>query len=815
MQNLVHDLRYALRRLLRSPGYAATVVATLALGIGGVTAMFSLVDGILLKPLPYRKPDRLVLLFESIPEFRERYPMLPVNSFHFRRWKEAAGSFESLSLFTWDEETLTDPGEPRRASVARVDSAFFTTLGARPRIGRDFVEEETVPGGGNVVILTDGFWRRELESDPDVLGQMLSLNGRQYEVIGVLPSTFKFFDPARIRGPFGANVAGIELVRPFEIPQEVEAPTGEFNYAAVARLKANVQPIDAKTELDVLQASLAAEVEMPYKLESIVKPLGSTLVSESRDGLWLGFGAVAMVLLIGCVNIAHLALARAVRLESEFATRAALGAGRGVLLRQSLMESGVLTSAGGALGVWLAYVTIAWFRASTVVDLPRLDEVQVDLRVVALCVAATALSAILVGALPAFRASGARPLAALSNAARGSVGSRGARRIGDWLAGGEVALSVSLLIVAGLLLHSLTTLLGQDLGFSARRTATARLSLPPAKYTDRQTRLASLRSILSRIRSLPGVESAGLVTLLPLSSEDNVNPILAAEAEVIPPLQRPMANYRWASPDYFGSMGIEVLEGRVYLEEEPIENAIVISRSTAERLWPDESAIGRRIRQWDEASPHLEVVGVVADTPVASLERSASMVVYQHYATRPRNTMQIAVRANAGPDALTPAVRQAIWQVEPESPAVELVPAALLVSDAASERSFQASLLVIFSSVALALACLGVYSVLAQTVNGRTKEMGLRMALGARASDIRRTVLGEGLRPVAWGLVIGCAVAAAGSRLLRSMLFEVDPLDPLAFATAPAILLAAAFGSCLLPARRAASVDPMTALRHD
>ena len=815
MLRLVQDLRLAFRSLLKSPGYAAVVVATLALGIAGATTMFTLVDGVLLKPLPYAEPDRLVLLYESIPEFRERYPVVPVNAFHFKGWQQEAGSFESMSLFTWNEETLSDPGEPRRAAVARVDSRFFRTLGVRMALGRDFRPEETVPGSGTTVLVTDRFWRRELEADPNALGRELALNGRKYEVAGVLPSGFKFFDPARIGGPFGSDLGDIEIVRPFEIPQEVEEPTGEFNFAAIGRLKAGVRPDEAKAELDVLQAALASEAEMPMALESLVEPLRRTIVANSSAGLWLGLAAVGMVLLIGCVNIANLSLARASGREPDYATRAALGAGRAALVRQSMIESSCLATTGGALGVWLSYAGVAWFRAHAPVDLPRLDELSVDVRVLAFAVAVTALSAALVGLLPALRVSGVRPLAALSRNARGSVGSRGSRRLGDWLAGGEVALSAALLIVSGLLIHSLVAVLDQDLGFDAEKTVTARLSLPPAEYRNRDSRLAALRSILLGLESLPGVESAGFVTLLPLTQEDAVNPVLPAEAASVPILERPMANFRWASPGFFDAMGIRIVEGRDFREEETVERGVLISVSTAERLWPGQSPIGRQIRPGDDSSPNYEVVGVVSDTPIASLERGSPMAVYRHYADGPRNSMQLALRSSQDAASLTPAVRQTVWNVEPQAPSIELAPAADLVAAATSERSFQAALLAFFAVVALALASLGVYSVLAQTLNARTREMGLRMALGARASQVRGLVLSQGMRPVVWGLVVGCVAAAGASRLLSTMLFEISPLDPLTFAAAPALLIAVALGACLIPARRAGRLDPAESLRSD
>ena len=809
----MQDLRYAFRTLVKRPGYTAIVVATLALGIGGTTAMFSLVDGVLLKPLPYPEPDRLTLVFESIPAFR--HPFILVDAGHFLRWTKEAESFESLALFTWDEETVTQLGYPTRIGVVKVWSTFFPTLGVTTRLGRSFLEEENEQGRGTSVIVTDRFWRRKLEADPDVLGREIVLNGRSYEIVGVLPSSFRFFEPSRI-STFGTELASVDLFRPIEFDPKV---VGQYNYAALGRLRRGVSAEQAEAELNVLQAAIGAElaqkIGQEVELKGLLKPLGETLLGNSRSGLFLAFGAVGLLLLIGCVNVANLALGRAGERQTEFATRAAVGASRARLFRQVLAESLSLAILGGVAGVVLALAIVAWFRSQGLIDLPRLEEIAIDVRTLVFAVAATTLSGLLFALIPAVKVSGAQPQRMLSGADRGGIGSAGARRLGEALAASEVALSAALLVVAGLLTHSLFEVLNRERGFETAGAATARISLPPAKYREPETRTAAMRSILDRINEIPGVEAAGVVTLLPLTRENNVIFVVAAEAGPLPVLEWPTANLRSASPRYFKAMGIRTLQGRVFREEESVERPVVISESVARRLWPGQDPVGREIRRENIKPPHLHVLGVVADVPVESLERDSTMVVYRPYWDRPRNSMALAVRSGRSPESLTPEVRRAIWAVDSQVPAVALEPVTELVTTSTADRRFQALLMLLFAGVALTLACLGVYGVLAHSVERRTNEIGLRMALGAKAPEVRRLVVRQGMRPVLWGLVVGVVSAVGISRVLESMLFEISPVDPLTLTVVPAVLLLAALAACSIPARRAAAVDPMTALRHE
>ena len=807
----MHDLRLAFRSLLRSPGYAAVVVATLALGIGGTTAMFTLVDGVLLKPLPYPEPDRLTALYERIPEVVDRYPVLPVNAHHLRQWSGKAGSFERLALYTWRDETLLDLGEPRRIPVMQVSVDFFSTLGVRVQTGRDFEAGENEPDRGVSVIVTESFRRRELGSDAQALGRKFVLNARLYEVIGVLPPDFRLFNPNSDFSPFGSDVARIEVFRPLELRPERLIPNGEFNYAAIGRMKSGVSVEQAESELNVVQAAVASEAEGIDALEAVVVPLRESTVGGSEAALWIGMAAVGVVLLIGCVNISNLALVRAGRLTTEYATRAALGASRVSLSGRAAAESLLLAAAGGFAGLALASATVSWLGAR--IDLPVLDELAVDWRAGAFALGVTALSALLFGLAPAWLAAGSNPARVMRSDSRGTVAARGARRLRDALATGQVALSVGLLIIAALLGRSLSAVLTQDRGFESARTALGSVALPPANY-DPDGRARAMGSILDRVQAIPGVQAAGVISRLPLTAEFFVAPIIAAEAVPIPPLERPQANFRFASPGYFDAMGIPFLSGESFTENREIEKQAVISARAAELLWPGQDAVGRRIRLGNDETM-LTVRGVVANVPVQSLEAGASSVVYRPYWDRPADSMALAVRSTLSTEALTAASREAIWAVDPNTPALQLEPAANLVRAATSTRRFQSAILAVFAATALGLACLGVYGVLAQSVGSRTREIGLRMALGARAAELRKQILLQGMRPVAIGLGIGIVSALVASRYLESLLFQVSPLDPVAYVGAAMLLAAAAAAACYLPARRAGRVEPAVALRND
>ena len=812
-ENMVRDFGYAGRTIRKNPAFTVTAVLTLALGIGGTTAVFSLVQGILLKPLPYPDPDRLVAIVESLPAVRDRYPVVPVNAAHFQTWRDKAESFEHLALFTWDTFTLTGLGEPRQVSVAQVSTSFLPTLGVEPQRGRGFADEEDDPGSTHrAAVVTDSFWRQHFGKDAAINGQTILLNGAAHEIVGVLPAGFRFPEFQRVQ-VFAADLPEVHILKPIEIPKANLDPNGNFNYGALGRLRPGIPAAQAEAELNVLQAGIAQGIGQDMQLEGYIFPLHTRIVGQAQRGLLLALGAVGLVLLIACVNIANLALARSSTRNRELAVRAALGAGSSALLRQSLVESLCLAFLGGLLGTAGAYVGVTLFVRGALADLPRLAEVGLDGSVLAFAALCTVGSSILFGLAPAFRASRVDPQEILRRQGRGSTEARGAGRLRNALAGTEVALSVLILIGAGLLLHSLFRVMSRERGFSVDNVITAEISLPAAY--ERPRRLEAQQAILRALEQLPGVRSAGIVTMLPVTRENNVSPVLSKEAGPVPMMERPMANIRWASPGYFETLGIALRAGRVFQEGDSTEKPVVISESVARRLWPGEDPIGREIREFTDKPPYLQVVGVVADVPVASLEGGSTMVVYRPFWEGPRTQMSFALRTTVDAASLAGAIRQAVWAVDSQIPAPELRTMQQIVSDSVSERRFDTLLVSVFGGVSLLLACLGVYGVVSYSVARRTNEMGIRVALGSQPNQVRRLVLGQGMRPVVFGLVAGLLGAVAAARLLQNMLFEIGPLDPVTFVAVPLVLLLAALAACYFPARRAASVNPVIALRHE
>jgi putative ABC transport system permease protein len=813
-ESMVRDFAYAGRTIRRNRAFTITAVLTLALGIGGTTAVFSLVQGILLKPLPYPDPDRLVLIYESIPAVRDRYPVVPVNALHFQTWHDKTKSFEDLALFTWGTYTLTGLDEPRQVAVMQVSDRFLLALGVTPRLGRGFSEDEDDPGTvPRVAVVTDSFWRRHFGEDAAIKGQTVLLNSAAHEIVGVLPAGFRL---PEFRGGLdsAADLPEVHILKPIEIPKSAFQPVGYFNYGALGRLRSGFSAAGAEAELNVLQAGIAQEFGREIEgLEAEVFPLRERIVSQAQGGLLLALGAVGLVLLIACVNIANLALARNSTRNRELAVRAALGAGSPALLRQSLAESMCLAALGGVLGTAGAYAGVTLFVRGALADLPRLAEVGLDGAVLAFAALCTVGSSVLFGLAPAFGASRVDPQEILRRQGRGGTEGRGAGRLRNVLAGTEVALSVLILIGTGLLLHSLFRVMNRERGFSVDNVVTAEISLPDAY--ERPHRLEAQQAILRALEQLPGVRSAGFVTMLPVTQENNVMPIVPKEAGPIPRLQRPTATYREASPGYFETLGIALRAGRVFQEGDGVEQPVVISETVARRLWPGEDPVGREIREFTDKPPYLRVVGVVADVPVASLEGGSTMIVYRPSWERPRTQMSLALRTTVDASSLAGAIRQALWDVDSQIPAPELKTMRQIVSDSVTERRFDTLLVSVFGGISLLLACLGVYGVVSYSVARRTHEMGVRMALGSQPNQVRRLVLGQGMRPVVFGLVAGLLGAAAVTRLLQSMLFEIGPLDPTTFVAVPAVLLLAALAACYFPARRAAHVNPVVALRYE
>ncbi|HEV2491621.1 MAG TPA: ABC transporter permease [Terriglobia bacterium] len=814
MNTFLQDLKYGFRMLAKAPGFTAVAVLTLALGIGANTAIFSVVNSVLLRPLAYRESQQLYLIQVIWSQMAKFYPLIPANLPGFRIWQKECHSFESIAIAEGTGADMTGSGEPLQVTGVRASANIFDVLGVRPALGRGLLPEEDEAGRGHVVILTDAFWRSHFRADPAVVGRTITLDGTPYQVVGVLSASFHF--PAQL-GQL-TSFPTLDFFEPLNGPREDEQDLiGEFDFAAIGRLKPGVTPAQAVTELNVIQAQIAREVkDTGVDLKAAIFPLESEVVGSARRGLILLLAAVGAVLLIVCLNLANLSLARVPGRMREAAIRAALGASRWQLFRRMLTESLLLGVIGGAIGVWLGTLGVEWLVGTAPQGLPRLDEIRLDGRVVAFAAVLSILTAALFGTLPAWRMAKSEPMDALKSGSAAAGESRRTRRMRESLIGFEVGLSTLLLIVAGLLTSSLFHLLRVNMGFATEKVLTVEVDLPPQGYGEPTARLHFYNSLLDRLRALPGVRAAGWVRLLPLEGETSVSGIDTPPAG---PWHFP-ANFRSASPDYFTAIGIPVIRGRIYGESDRDRNVVVVSESVAKHFWPGQNPIGRTCLTYWGPKKDEEVIGVVGDVHPTKLDAPPVMMVYVPYwygggADRTPQSAGIVVRTSGDERGLADALRQAIHATDPEVPIVALRPMSELVAESVAPRRFQMLLALLFAGSALFLASLGIYGVIAYSVEQRRRELGIRTALGARFSDLRRMVLRQGMTPVALGLASGVAVSILIGRLIQSLLFGVSPFDLPTLTIVALVVLIVAVAACYIPARRATKVDPMVALRYE
>jgi len=812
MAELASDIRYALRRLGRNPGFAAVAIVTLALGIGGNTAIFTIFDGILLRPLPFREPDRLVAVNETVPKFAYLAATLPVSGDHFLKWRKQSRSFEQFALFQEVRMNLTSYGEPVSLPAARASAALFPMLGIQAELGRTFSEEEDKFGKDQVVVLSDALWSRRFRRDPGIIGRKIVLDSDPYVVIGVLPPGVQLPKTSQLQS---LSLPGdyAEIWKPLGLRDDEIEPLGDFNFGCIARLKPGVSFERAHADLNAIQNAIGQSLPEKIALMAHVIPLQHQLTGGTRASLVLLLAAVGAVLLIVCVNLANLLLARAAVRRRELAVRLAIGAGAWRLLRQALTESLLLAALGGALGVALAAWAVRAILANAPVDLPRAGEVQLDWRVLGFALAATVASGLLFGALPAWRATRTDPQSALQSGARATAGRRGAQLRRSLIAA-EVALSAACLVAAGLLLNSFWRVMRVDKGFRVERAVTVQLDLPWTRYPGENRQAQFIRPLLEQVAALAGVTEVATSSELPLSGAGNNNLVMPEGADW-PIMERPLADRRAVSPGFFRTMGIPLLSGRVFQDSDGDREVGVISASMARRLWPGQDPVGRRFVEGDNKAHPTLVVGVVGDVRGDSLTKPPNLTLYRPYWQRYQDHVGLVVRAGAAPAALAGAIRREIRRLDAEMPVPAFQTLDQLVDDSVAQRRFQLELVLLFAAAALALAAVGVYGVVSQLVTQRTNEIGIRMALGARAADVRRMVLLEGLAPVAGGLAVGFAAALLGGRMVSGMLFDVRAADPLTFAAVATVLLASALTACLIPARRATRIDPLDALRYE
>lgn len=822
IEQVSRDIRFSLRGLRKSPGFSFTAIVTLALGIGAVTSVFSVVDAILLKPFDFRDPNRLVVLREAEEDSTGR-SAIPCNYRHIQRLKSSARTIEDIATFGQRGESVSPNGEhPRIVGTVFSSPNLFSLLAVRPILGRGFVEADARQGAAPVVILSYEGWQTLLGGNPNAVGQILRIGGDPHTVIGVLPAGMRF--PQISLAPslvFQESTRNALLFQPL-IPSEDDLKTdmGNFNYKAIARLKPGVTLAQASAELESLQNAYTISARLPLHFGISLVPLTKDVASGISGALWLMFAAVGAVLLIACVNLANLQLARAVNAEREIAVRAALGASKTQLVRSRLTESLLLAIAGGLAGSGLAIVGTELFLALVPASVPRLDEVRVNMPVLLFAAGISILSAVAFGILPALRSIQVHPQAALQSNSTRTVNTQEGNRIRSLMVAAQVASTVVLLMVTSLVLRSFAHLMNENRGFDTSHVTLAQVDLFSTQYGDnnpnfKTAKLAFVDRTLAALRQLPGVQSAGITSVAPLTGETWVD-TLSRPDHPVPRGKEPLINVRWVDPEYMPTMQSHLVEGRNFIADDRANPYVaLLSERTAREGFPGENPIGRKITKLVPDDDHpITVVGVMADARINGLKDDAAMVYMPYWAYTPW-TVSFLVRSSQPGSALISEIQRVVWQIDPQVAIPILKSMDDEVSDSAATERFQAIVLTTFGAAALLLALLGVYGVLAYSVSLRRQEFGIRIALGSDKGTLIRLVLHEAAHPVCLGCGVGLGFAALALRWVRSLLYQTPLIDPLSIGGSLCLIAIAAALAAIIPARRAASIDPMRALRTD
>ena len=813
MTTLLRDLRYTLRMLGRSPGFALVATCSLALGIGANTAVFSVVYAVLLKPLPYAEPDRLVSIAGFVPEMRAMIPTMALRAADFDAYRRSSAAFSGMAALRSQDFNLTGSGEPVRLYGARVSANLFSLLGVQPEYGRSFLPEEDAPGRDHVVVISHDVWERLFGAEPSVLNSVVVLDGESYTVVGIMPKGF-LFPAGKQLHPMVTFGPHVDVWKPIALSAGELQHRGNWAYGCVARLKPNVSPAQARENLDAIAATLPFPDGRTARTQ--VVPLREAFSGRVRQGLLLLLGAVALLLLIACVNLANLLLARMSARRGELATRVALGASRWRLARQLLTESVTIAGLGAAAGLLVAYWGTHLLVSLGPADSPAAQSARLCGPVLFFMIVLAVATGVACGLAPA--------VAAASGDLRERLSSRGASftlragRVGRALVVVEVALSTALSVGAGLLLHSFVKVMSVNRGFTVERILTADLSLPGERYPRERT-IAFCHELVGRVGSLPGVVVVGIATAPPLGGKpgrgENGPVYFEADKDPVVTVDRPFADFLSVTEGYFTALNIPLRTGRLLEDRESVP-ATVVSAGLARRLWPGrplEAALGRRIKLNHPAAEPVVVVGIVGDVRAQTLENEPSPMAYSPVSQAPFNDVTLVVRAAQAPETLAQAIRSAVWELDGSLPVAAMHTMREIVSESTAPRRFQMMLVLLFAGLSLALAVLGIYGVTSYSVSRRAREIGLRMALGAQRGEVLFSVLAHGLRPVVIGLLLGLAAAAVGAFSIRALLFGIEPLDPLSLAAVSLLLLSTAVLACYVPARRAASIEPMAVLR--
>ncbi len=809
------DLRYCFRGLRNSPGFATAMIVTLALGIGANSAIFGVIDGVLLRPLPYAEQNRIVRFFLS----NASYPRFPVNAWDFLDFRARNRSFASMAVMTRSDMQLSGAGEPRRLSGFRVSAGYFGVLGVAPMLGREFETKDERPGNERQAILSARLWRAQFHSDPHILGRKIRLDGRPFTIVAVMPEAMRHPGNAYRPVSYGETV---DFWWPFTFEGN-PSRRGSHYIEGVGRLKPAVTAEAASAEMNSIMAQLAREhPDFDAGWRVLVVPLFTEITGGSRRMLMLLVGAVGLVLLIACANAANLLLARATGRRREIAVRLALGAARGRLIRQMLTESVAISVLGGAAGGLTAVLGLKALVALLPAGFPRGGDIHLNLAVLGFTIAVSLATGVVFGLAPAIQSTRSDLQAGLREGARGATGSARHLRLRSALVISEVSLACVLLTGAGLLLRSFLNLLRTDPGFRAGHVVTMSVSLPRETYPNGRAVMDFYSRFEARLRALPPVRASGLGSDLPWTGYDDNMGGWQIEGKQPPPHDEFHARYHVASPGYFQALGIPLVAGRFFTGADSAEapKVLIVNRAMAERYWPGENVIGRRVN-FDGDHPSekdwTRIVGVVGDVK-DSPEKPAAEPAFWWPMEQTQGflrEMTIAVRTDNDPPPVVGAIRRVVSDLDPSLALADVRTMDDIAEAGIAAPRFTLFLVALFAALAIALAGIGAYSVIAYSVNQRAAEFGMRMALGARPWDVMRLVLGHGLRLAAVGVGAGMAAGLALSRLLRSLLYEVSPVDPATYFLVALFALAIAALACYLPARRATLADPASALRAE
>ncbi|HEY6186742.1 MAG TPA: ABC transporter permease [Pyrinomonadaceae bacterium] len=813
---LLRDLRYGARMLAKSRAFTLVAVLALALGIGANTAIFSVINAVLLRELPYAQPERVVRVWgtnsqQSVPRGQGDYYDFNISPNDFIDWRAQNHVFESIAVFSsLGSVTLTGRDEPVRLRCPVVSTEFFTVLGVRPALGRFFLQEEEQQGKHRVVVLSHATWQGRFNSDPNIVGQTLTLNGSSYTIVGVAPKEFEHPRPNPATEP--------EMWRPLALQLEAVERNNHWLHA-IARLKPNVTTAQAQAEMNLINAQLEQQYPDSNAGRGIrLSSLHEAMVGNVRSALGVLLGAVGFVLLIACANVANLLLARASVRQREMAIRAALGASRWRVVRQLLTESLLLALMGGVVGLLLALWTTDLLLKLGANEIPRLSEIRLDGWMLGFTALVTFVTGIIFGLVPAITSSKTDLNVSLKEGGRSDI-SQGRQNFRRLLVVSEVALSLVLLVGAGLMMKSFWRLQHVELGFNPENLLTMNIALPQTRYPDKSQAALFQEQLLERINALPGVTSAASVSILPLSGGNSCDGVMIEGRPPANPSDVPCVEVRDSSPDYFRTMGIPLIRGRGFDEHDRMDApaVVVVNESFARRLFPGEDPIGKRI---DHSAPGVtpvwrEIVGVVGDIRHFGLDTEPRPEFYEPQMQAPGWGTALVVRSDSDPASLAAAIRGQLHAMDKDLPIYNLKSMRELVSESVAEPRFRTLLLATFAAVALLLSATGLYGVMNYWVTQRTREIGVRMALGAQGGDVLRMVVGQGMALAGAGVAVGLIASYGLTRVINSLLFGVTATDPLTFTVVPLLLCAVAFVASYIPARRATRVDPMVALRYE